>query len=1224
VYFDGSSDLGASDGGVLNFGANNYTVEFWVYSVATMNSGSYPTANTGPCFISGNTTLGWAIYNNVTAGKGITIGQGNVTTITDTANSNVPLPTNQWNHIAVSRSSGTLAIWLNGTRILQVGSATNYSGSAPIKIGSFNGVTGGHNVKGYMAGVHILNNVALYDPANATIAVPTAPPAVTASTVCLLNFNNAAVYDAASFFNLDTINGAAASTGQPLSLSNNSCLALGGGTATPCVSSNRFNNYLINFEKNDFTMEAWLWLQTAPTGVAPTENAFIVSAQNNLVNPQTWALYVTPSRTIALLRTTAIITTTVNAIPLQTWVHVAVVRQNNIVTTYLNGVADTSIKVSGNFNTTDSTVAPALVIGRRPPQDSTSRDPFVGLISDLRITRAARYVNDFVPSVSPLPVTGSTQGWWPYTIQVGGNLESDTMVDVPANWGTDNGGTLSSTMRGNYPTISLANKGAGFTVSNGGLDVSSAAAGSIWRPATATHAVSSGKWYWEVVINSTPVGNGIMMGVANTRWDAITENVSVTYPGGDAALNSWGYYINGSMFRGGAAAAYGTSYTASDVIGFALDMDNGTFYASKNGVWQGINNASNPVVSNPSIGRNPINQISGKTFPLTGFHFPAFGVYGGETYVVNFGQRPFVYANALQLSAGFKPICTTNIVPPLRRPGNFFEATSYTGGTNTFNPDPAAGQLVLAMPLDSYNTHFDVSNEISNRISQPKALYTTAGVTYTSISGAAFNGTTGYIELSAHPDFDLGITGNWTIEWYQYWNVLTGFQTVWSNNYVTIPNLLIQSQNNLGRHQLYTNGGTSILNEGNAPTPSLWYHYAVVKNGSTYTIFRNGSATGVTTYNAVTNAGSPTFRPEIGRGNGAFFVNGNIRDFRIYKGWAKYTTTFNPATATTAVVATTGTGFDKFINLGFQPDLVWVKARNIGKTSHILVDSVRGGTSTLSANSSDTATVSSNNITFNQTGFTVGGSKTTTGLLTSFNSQLNTPGATYTAYGWKRNALAGFDIVGFNKLNATNETFNHSLGRIPEMIIVKGINAATNWNVYHSASISTNPASIVTTLNTQAASVIDATMWNNTRPTASQFSLGTVWPAGNYAAYLFAEIPGFSRFGSYTGNASINGSFVWCGFKPRFVLTKKVTGTSDWLIWDSSRGPINPISPHFVVNSNAADQSTTAPTYNGYLDFTATGFKLRLTSAPNDAGEYIFAAFADNPFGRVPGQVLAV
>jgi hypothetical protein len=324
------------------------------------------------------------------------------------------------------------------------------------------------------------------------------------------------------------------------------------------------------------------------------------------------------------------------------------------------------------------------------------------------------------------------------------------------------------------------------------------------------------------------------------------------------------------------------------------------------------------------------------------------------------------------------------------------------------------------------------------------------------------------------------------------------------------------------------------------------------------------------------------------------------------------------------VVATTGTGFDKFINLGFQPDLVWVKARNIGKTSHILVDSVRGGTSTLSANSSDTATVSSNNITFNQTGFTVGGSKTTTGLLTSFNSQLNTPGATYTAYGWKRNALAGFDIVGFNKLNATNETFNHSLGRIPEMIIVKGINAATNWNVYHSASISTNPASIVTTLNTQAASVIDATMWNNTRPTASQFSLGTVWPAGNYAAYLFAEIPGFSRFGSYTGNASINGSFVWCGFKPRFVLTKKVTGTSDWLIWDSSRGPINPISPHFVVNSNAADQSTTAPTYNGYLDFTATGFKLRLTSAPNDAGEYIFAAFADNPFGRVPGQVLAV
>jgi alpha-tubulin suppressor-like RCC1 family protein len=243
-----------------------------------------------------------------------------------------------------------------------------------------------------------------------------------------------------------------------------------------------------------------------------------------------------------------------------------------------------------------------------------------------------------------------------------------------------------------------------------------------------------------------------------------------------------------------------------------------------------------------------------------------------------------------------------------------------------------------------------------------------------------------------------------------------------------------------------------------------------------------------------------------------------------------------------------------------------------------------------------------------------------------FNPQLNTPGATYTAYGWKRNALAGFDIVSYVK-TLTNESFNHNLGRPPSMMLVRTLNTIGNFSVYHAfASTSNLPATVYTSLgDTAGASNPTAQYWNNTEPTASQFTLGAGWGTTTFLAYLFAEIPGFSRFGSYTGNASVDGPFVWCGFKPRFVLTKKVNGVSDWLIWDSSRGPINPISPHFSVNNNAADNSTTSPTYNGYLDFTATGFKLRLTSIPNDnGGVYMFAAFADNPFGRVPGQVLAV
>ena len=241
-----------------------------------------------------------------------------------------------------------------------------------------------------------------------------------------------------------------------------------------------------------------------------------------------------------------------------------------------------------------------------------------------------------------------------------------------------------------------------------------------------------------------------------------------------------------------------------------------------------------------------------------------------------------------------------------------------------------------------------------------------------------------------------------------------------------------------------------------------------------------------------------------------------------------------------------------------------------------------------------------------------------------FNPLLNTPGATYTAYGWKRNALAGFDIVNFNKVGTTNETFNHELGRIPQMIIVKGVTFPSGWNVYHAFASPSTPAGAYLALETNQAATVAATMWNSTQPTAAQFSLGTAWSGGNYIAYLFAEIPGFSQFGTYTGTGVADGPFIWTGFKPKFVMTKRTDAVSDWLIWDSSRGPINPISPHFTVNSAQQDNSIVSPTYTGYIDFVSTGFKMRLASEPNTStARYIYAAFAEEPFGRTPSQTTA-
>ena len=157
VYFDGNSELNAGSNANFAFGSNSYTVEFWVYSTVNMNTYA---AGQGPVFVCNDATNGWGIYNNNTAGQGITLFTRNVS---NTYPSGVQLPPNRWNHIAVSRSApagNTFAIWLNGTRILNGGDSTNWSVTGPLKIGGFS--TTGFNVRGYIAGLRISNNEALY------------------------------------------------------------------------------------------------------------------------------------------------------------------------------------------------------------------------------------------------------------------------------------------------------------------------------------------------------------------------------------------------------------------------------------------------------------------------------------------------------------------------------------------------------------------------------------------------------------------------------------------------------------------------------------------------------------------------------------------------------------------------------------------------------------------------------------------------------------------------------------------------------------------------------------------------------------------------------------------------------------------------------------------------------------------------------------------------------
>jgi hypothetical protein len=282
--------------------------------------------------------------------------------------------------------------------------------------------------------------------------------------------------------------------------------------------------------------------------------------------------------------------------------------------------------------------------------------------------------------------------------------------------------------------------------------------------------------------------------------------------------------------------------------------------------------------------------------------------------------------------------------------------------------------------------------------------------------------------------------------------------------------------------------------------------------------------------------------------------------------------------------------------ISFQPDFVWIKGRS-GATDNALYDVARGTTLDLVSNSIAVETTQATGLTaFNSTGFAIGTL-----------AKLNTSAATYIAWQWKKGATQGFDIVTYVG-NATVRTISHNLGAKPGMIIVKGRDFNLNWVVYHQSIGATKQLF----LNSSDASSTNIAYWNNTEPTSSVFTVGTAAEVNNsprnLVAYCFAEVVGFSKFGSYTGNASADGPFVYCGFRPRFIIIKNTTSAgNNWISYDTTRSPFNVVSNYLLASSAAAEGTTIS------IDVLSNGFKIRTATLSNNNGDvYAFAAWAEN------------
>ena len=323
----------------------------------------------------------------------------------------------------------------------------------------------------------------------------------------------------------------------------------------------------------------------------------------------------------------------------------------------------------------------------------------------------------------------------------------------------------------------------------------------------------------------------------------------------------------------------------------------------------------------------------------------------------------------------------------------------------------------------------------------------------------------------------------------------------------------------------------------------------------------------------------------------------------------------------------TGNGSTQSINVGFQPDFTWIKTRSgtTGTEGHRLQDAVRGSTKYLESNGTALEGTQAQGVTsFTSTGFNLGtdGSYNyNTAPIVSWNWKAGTTsgivqgGASITPSAYSFNQTSGFSIIKYQGTGA-NATVPHGLNAVPKMILFKSLANSISWIVY-SSQLNISSSNCLRLNGTNAAFTESA--WNDTRPTTSVFSLGPHNEANNSSgetiAYCFADVQGFSKMGSYVGNGSTNGTFVYTGFKPAFVLYKKSSGTENWFMHDNKRQGYNPDNEYLFPDLTSAEGTVNR------IDLLSNGFKATTSDGGiNGSGAtYIYMAFAENPITSSTG-----
>ena len=841
--------------------------------------------------------------------------------------------------------------------------------------------------------------------------------------------------------------------------------------------------------------------------------------------------------------------------------------------------------------------------------------------------------------------SGNNNDWTANNISVSSGSGNDSLIDTPTNYEASSGNN-----GGNYATLNpLDRQSTNGVLSNGNLDIKQTAAA--WAMYRSTMFVSSGKWYWEVTIGNnqyTTIGicsDVYQMASGSNNW-------------ANASSEMFGYYpYDGNVYNGSNTISYATGDTSASgsIIGVALDMDNGTLTFYKDGT---------------SLGQ-ATSGLTGKNVSPT--HW-LYSQTGADSYNFGQRPFFYAPGSSGGPSSDFKSLCTTNLPQPVIADGSTaMDVVTYSGdGTNgraitgiNHSPDlvwikarnQVDGHLLYdivrgatkALKSNNNNAEATDSNSLTAFNSDGFTVGSNASNAQVNQSGFTYVGWTWDAGTVANPVGDIWQGSATKYIGVKFSSASGGTISFGQTSGSTTVEVWKSSDNSNWTQQ----GGTLTLSDGHTLTFTDQYVYIRNTSNATFSNWYAAATNGADGhYSSATYPGGayftgPAYTDYDWRESGGTLIpaGGLNSSAYLYGDWTSmvtgnyssahgWGTTYQTANAfdgnlATMVIPDGSQGWTFTPSTPIAGSTIEIYGWNDGCPNNGLVingnnygdalgaDQTVGQWYTLPYSTLNSIVLagdgSAGSSEFRLIAIRIDGKM----LIQTGTSVTNVPTIASTV---RANPSAGFSVISYTGNGTRGETVGHGLNAVPGLLIVKNRSTAASnpaWGVKHSGLYS-NPAAFMKLESTDAfiaESASAGALFNATNPGPSVFTLGdrntTNSSGDDYIAYCWTPVEGYSAMGSYTGNGSTDGPFVYTGFRPAFVLLKCSSAASTyWSIHDNKRLGYNPDQDLLFPNTADAENATS------YMDFLSNGFKLRISSSfANASGQtFIYYAVAENPF----------